>query len=316
MYDPKQPLRRKHDRIRRGVAAALTAGLMIPGAVAIAKPPTDADVRPERNAEAPSWRPDARPAVQVDKFYKGALEGAIGSHVWTGDIFGTGVSTAVSFDITLDEAGVPMVTNVVVDEATLPGGVTYEIRGTSTDTDGGESTTTTTSTTMPVEEPPIVEASATVSETSDTTVAGDETTTTTMAEDDDDPTFASRGGVRFYMGDRKAGLLILANGRLGDEPAIAVRTVLVTTPVAPVIDDGDDEETTTTTTVEEPERDKGDRNENRNKDRDRNRDDDRDRGDRDDRRGERGDDDRGRDDRRDNRGSDRRGDHDKPPTNS
>ena len=291
---------------------------MIPGAVAIAKPSgngTADTARPERNvrAEVPAWRLATRPAVQVDKFYKGALEGAIGSHVWAADIFGTGVSTAVSFEIALDESGVPMVTNVIVDEATLPEGVTYEIRGAATDTGGGEGTTTTT--TVPVGDPTIVETSgetSETSETSDTTVAGQESTTTTVAEGDDaGPTFASRGGVRFYMGDRRAGLLILANGRLGEDPAIAVRTVLVTTPVVPVVDD---EEITTTTRVGEPERDKGDHSKDRNKDRDRVRDGDpnRDELSRDDRRGDRTDEDRIRGDR----GSSGRGDHDKPPTNS
>lgn len=310
MDDPKHQLRHERARFRRGVAAALTAGLMIPGAVAIAKPPTGNDAaRPERTvrADVPAWRLATRPAVQVDKFYKGPLEGAIGSHVWTGDIFGSGVATAVSFEIALDEAGVPMVTNVVVDEATLPEGVTYEIRGTSTETGGGESTTSTTSTTMPV-----VETSAEASETSDTTVAGEDTTTTTVDQDEADPTFASGAGVRFSMGDQKAGLLILANGRLGEEPAIAVRTVLVTTPIVPVVDDEDDEETTTSTTVEEPERDKGDRNQDRNRDRDV----DRSRGDRDARRSDRGGDAADRDDRRGDRGSDGRRDYDKPPTNS
>ncbi len=316
-------------RLRRTLAVGLAAGLMLPTTIALAKPGEQSSrtaTRPAASAQVPPRGPVARPAAQVDTVYRGALDGALGTHTWSGDLFGTGTITSVSYEVVLDDAGVPLVTGVVVDDSSLPAGATYELRSSTNRTSGTDD--------RPKddepkpdespEEPVPVEVVATVEEETTTTTSVEETTTTTVVEDttttesaeSSTVTFASRGGVKFSMDGRWAGLLLLAHGRLGDEPVIAVRTVMVS-PAAERPDPVD--ETTTTTiaiptedTTEKPDRadderddsdrDTKDRDRDQDRDRDRNTDRDRDR----DQRGDRG-----------NRG-DERGDRgrDKPPTGS
>lgn len=82
----------------------------------------------------------SRPSVQLDHVYRGALDGAVGTHTWSGDVFDTGVVTTVTYDIALDADGTPVVSSVVVDDATLPEGATYTIRdGSTTTRDDGKS---------------------------------------------------------------------------------------------------------------------------------------------------------------------------------
>jgi hypothetical protein len=318
-------------RLRRTLAVALAAGLMLPTTVALAKPGSESDraqTRPSAAAEAPTRGPLARPAAEVAAVYRGALEGALGTHTWSGDLFGTGTITTVSYEISLDEAGVPLVSGVAVDEASLPAGATYELRSPTNRTSGGGGdpevdTPKADEPQAPGEEPAPVEVVANVAEEPTTTSVADETTTT--ASETASVTFSSRGGVKFSMEGRWAGLMLMAHGRLGDEPVIAVRTVMVSPPA----ERPDPAEETTTTSITVPTEDtpeKPDRADDRrgesdrdakDRDRDRNqRGDDRDRdrdGDRDRDRDQRGDD-------RGNRGDDRgeRGDRgpDKPPTGS
>jgi hypothetical protein len=310
-----------HHRLRRTLAVTLAAGLMLPAAIAVAKPGEQsaarALTRPTASAEAPARGPIARPAAQVDTVYRGALDGALGSHTWSGDLFGTGVITTVTYDVVLDEAGVPLITGVVVDESSLPVGATYELRSSTNRTSGDveeladdEPKADEAEDESPSEEPApveevIEEVAASDEGTTTTTIVED--TTTTQATETSTVTFASRSGVEFSMEGRWAGLLLLAHGRLGDDPVIAVRTVMVSPPAErpdPV------EETTTTSTIAVPTEDTpekpdraGDERTERDRDtkgRDQNRD----------QRGDRGSDDRGR-------GHDR-ADHgrDKPPTGS
>jgi hypothetical protein len=312
-------------RLRRTLAVTLAAGLMLPTTVALAKPGDEssrAQTRPTAAAEAPTRGPIARPAAQVATVYRGALDGALGSHTWSGDLFGTGTTTTVTYEIVLDDAGVPLVTGIVVDESSLPAGATYELRTstsrTSRGVDGPDEAPKPDEPQdeAPSEEPAPVEIVASADEQTTTTVAEETTTTTSESST---MTFASRGGVKFSMEGRWAGLMLMAHGRLGDDPVIAVRTVMVSPPA----ERPDPAEDTTTTTVpaedtrEKPDRpaDKGGESDRDTKDRDRDRD-----------RDQRGDDrdrDRDRDQRGDdrgNRGDDReeRGDRgrDKPPTGS
>lgn len=255
-----------HPRLRRTLAVTLAAGLMLPAAIAVAKPGGQSDraqTRPTAAAEAPRRSPIARPAAQVDTVYRGALDGALGNHTWSGDLFGTGIITHVTYDIVLDEAGVPLVTGVVVDESSLPAGATYELRESTNRTSGAvedsaddepkadepKADEPVDEDESPGEEPAPVEVVVlpVVDDTTTTTVVED-TTTTTSAETST-MTFASRSGVKFSMEGRWAGLLLLAHGRLGDDPVIAVRTVMVSPPAErpdPI------EETTTTTTIAVP----------------------------------------------------------------
>jgi hypothetical protein len=105
----------------------------------------------------------------------------------------------------MDESGVPTIASVVVDDSTLPDGVTYEM---GVDSD----------------------AAAKASDSAD----GDDTAGSEY--------FADRARVRFTAEDGSwAGMFVMIHGVLGDDPVAAVRTVLVTpalaTPVPPVVDD-------------------------------------------------------------------------------
>lgn len=310
-----------HARLRRTLAVTLAAGLMLPAAIAVAKPVGQSDRAQTRStaaAEAPRRNPIARPAAQVDRVYRGALDGALGSHTWSGDLFGTGLITHVTYDIVLDEAGVPLVTGVVVDEASLPAGATYELRESTNRTSVEDSADDTPKADEQKadepedessgEEPAPIEVAVPVDEDTTTTTVVEDTTTTTSTETSM-VTFASRSGVKFSMDGRWAGLLLLAHGRLGDDPVIAVRTVMVSPPAERP---DPSEETTTTTTIavatpdtpqkpDKPERgedergdadrdtnDRGDRDSDQNRDRDRDRDQRADVGTRGDDRGDRG----------------------------
>jgi len=57
-----------------------------------------------------------------------------GAYSWSGDVFGTGVVTNVSYTVAVDEAGVAQITEVAVDESTLPEGATYQVWGPSSRT--------------------------------------------------------------------------------------------------------------------------------------------------------------------------------------
>ncbi|MGF1668028.1 MAG: hypothetical protein ACFCVC_17345 [Acidimicrobiia bacterium] len=242
-------------RLRRTLAVTLAAGLMLPTTVALAKPGSQSDpvqTRPTAGTEAPARGPIARPAAQVATVYRGALDGALGSHTWSGDLFGTGIITTVTYDIVLDEAGVPLVTGVVVDESSLPAGATYELRSSTNRTSGGgddsdDDTPKVDDPEPPSEEPAPVEVVAPVAEETTTTTMTEETTTTTAIETAT-VTFASRGGVKFSMDGRWAGLMLMTHGRLGAEPVIAVRTVMVSPPA----ERPDPVEETTTTTIAVP----------------------------------------------------------------
>jgi hypothetical protein len=247
-----------HPRLRRTLAVTLAAGLMLPAAIAVAKPVGQSDRAQTRStaaAEAPRRNPIARPAAQVDRVYRGALDGALGSHTWSGDLFGTGIITHVTYDIVLDEAGVPLVTGVVIDEASLPTGATYELRESTNRTSVEDSAddepkldepkVDEPEDESPGDEPAPVEVAVPVDEDTTTTTFVEDTTTTTSTETST-VTFASRSGVKFSMEGRWAGLLMLAHGRLGDDPVIAVRTVMVSPPAERPDPVG---ETTTTTTA-------------------------------------------------------------------
>lgn len=129
-------------RVRRSrlLAGALAALMLLP-ATAVYASSGNAERGVSTRAESRrDHRIISRPSVQIDHVYRGALDGAVGTHTWTGDVFDTGVVTTVSYDIALDADGVPVVTSVVVDDSTLPEGATYEIReGSTTTRDQGAS---------------------------------------------------------------------------------------------------------------------------------------------------------------------------------
>lgn len=340
-----QRITRRPTRRNRVLAGALAAALLLPASAALASPGHHEERTVATRAEGRrDHRTASRPSVQIDHVYRGDLAGAIGTHTWTGDVFGTGVITTVTYDVALDDAGLPGITNIVVDESTLPEGATYEIRsGTvktrsdedsekpkeedseateeeSTEDDASEAGETLVSGSVTTADTPVTEDSE---KTDDGVAADDEATDEVVEEVADEGNeeavtrFAGRAGVRFSMEGRWAGLLILVHGALGDEAVAAVRTVLVSPSMA--IERPDDDETTDEEVAEKPDRrekpgrEDGDeaRNSDERPDRERSDREDRDRRDRGDRgeRGERG-------------GSSRDGDrsdgrnHSKPPTGS
>ncbi|MDH5294941.1 MAG: hypothetical protein OEW91_14785, partial [Acidimicrobiia bacterium] len=121
-----QQNRRSSRRAVRLLAGGIAAILVLPASAALASP----GEKPDRAAN--HRQPQGRPAAQVDHVYRGPLDGALGTHTWSGDLYGTGVMTTVTYEIGVDDAGVPGVVSLSVDDSTVPAGVTYEIRsGTS-----------------------------------------------------------------------------------------------------------------------------------------------------------------------------------------
>lgn len=55
--------------------------------------------------------------IEVTTIAEGEPDSVAGAHVWTGNIFG--VETTVSFTVALDSGGVPVLTEVAVDEASV-----------------------------------------------------------------------------------------------------------------------------------------------------------------------------------------------------
>jgi hypothetical protein len=233
---------------RRGiVAVVLSVVLMAPAGAAFAAP-SESNVA-ERAHSRRDHRQFDRPTGAIDRVYAGSVEGAVGSHVWTGDVFGTGVTTTVTYSVEIGMDGVPIVTTVVVEESTLPEGVTSTVRAgtvvTRTDGEGDRSSEDDDSSDGDAAAPPDDEASA-ADTTSTVEVSATETTTDAPAGTEatvDDPTddtadesheattrFSGRAGVRFAMGERWAGLLILVNGAVGGASVAHVKTILVTPP--------------------------------------------------------------------------------------
>lgn len=208
-------------RMRSMAAVVLTIAMLVPAGSALARPPESSAGSDARTAH----RQADHPTVTLDRVYRGPVDGALGAHVWTGDVFGTGVETTVVYDIGLDADGVPVVTSVVVDESTLPAGVTYTMRGrtSATDDDSTGEPAETNAGTGDAEDPDAGEAEEPVSEIT---------------------RYSAGAGVRFTMGERWAGLLILLNGALtGGESVAYVRTILVSPPA-----NGRSDETTEATT--------------------------------------------------------------------
>ncbi len=123
-------------RLRRSrlLAGALAALMLLPATAVYASSGNTERGVSTRAESRRDHRITSRPSVQIDHVYRGALDGAVGTHTWSGDVFDTGVVTTVSYDIALDADGVPVVSSVVVDDSTLPEGATYEIRDGSTTT--------------------------------------------------------------------------------------------------------------------------------------------------------------------------------------
>lgn len=254
---------------RRAVAAALAAGLVLPGTAAYASGAAE-DTRNVAHH-------DKHPVVDIDRVYRGTLEGALGAHTWTGDLFGTGTDTTVTYTVVLDADGVPIVSSVVVDESTLPQGTTYEVRSGSVDTrttsdrdhqsgdDASKDASNEADGQGDTKQEDETDASGSIVNASVTSTATSGDSESEGAEDPDgsetaeDPEsdgaddavtktfFAGRAGVRFTMGDRWAGLLILVHGVLGTESAAAIRTIMVSPPSVglerPVATDEPDDDT-------------------------------------------------------------------------
>ncbi|MFQ5517419.1 MAG: hypothetical protein ACE5E8_07575, partial [Acidimicrobiia bacterium] len=71
----------------------------------------------------------------------GGVDGIVGNHSWSGDLFALGTATTVTFTVVRNTAGHPELTSVAVDASTVPGGVTYSVEGpqNSLDEDEAES---------------------------------------------------------------------------------------------------------------------------------------------------------------------------------
>jgi hypothetical protein len=59
----------------------------------------------------------------------GAPSGMAGTYTWTGDLFGLGIETIVTYGVEVDESGVPAITSLTVDESTLPEGAVATVWG-------------------------------------------------------------------------------------------------------------------------------------------------------------------------------------------
>ncbi len=130
------------NRLRRSrlLAGALAALMLLPATAVYASSDNTERGVSTRAESRRDHRITNRPSVQIDHVYRGALDGAVGTHTWSGDVFDTGVVTTVTYAIALDADGVPVVSSVVVDDSTLPEGATYEIRdGSTTTRDEGRS---------------------------------------------------------------------------------------------------------------------------------------------------------------------------------
>jgi hypothetical protein len=199
-----------------------------------------------------------------------------------------------------------VVTTVAVDESTLPEGVTYSVRDGSvvSRTKDGDDHDMSKDVDDPSEEtddgaaedePATVVDVASVEATADDTDEEADTESVESDEETDSATtfFSGRAGVRFAMGERWAGLLILVNGVIGDESVAHIKTILVSPP-ANGRDDDVTEETKSDESVDDA--DKPDRHRDASRDRQEDRD-----GERSDKR------DRGRDNRHDDGGDHDRG---------
>jgi len=316
----------KRTRLKPLIAAAVTLLLMAPTGAALAS--SNESGLAARAESRRVHRQLTHPTVTIDRVYRGDIEGAMATYTWTGDVFGTGTDTLVTYTVGVDDGGVPVVTSVVVDESTLPEGATYTVRDGSVTTrsaddeapeepeeksdDADDETTDDTSSD---DEASNVEVSATTS----TTAADDSTGDAAEDDSSDDPAddestvtrYSGRAGVHFQMDERWAGLMILVHGAfLGDGESVAyLRTILVSPP-ANGRDDGVDEEQTDEESTD-PDRHKDPAREVSNDEHEKDRGD-KERRDRDQDRDGRGDDDRrdggGTDDGRGSRGGHDRGD--------
>jgi hypothetical protein len=242
------------------LAAGITAALLIPVGVAAASPADGGKSAAARNHDGGNARQQhrvgldraGRVGVDVEVVARGPLDTVLGSYQWSGDLFDTGIITVVSYTLGLDANGVPAIADFAVDDSTLPDGVTYETRGpvNGTRDRSGEHRIDSTTTTVP-------DTGSTVADTSSTSAAaGVEETTTTVTDESTTTevtpsrptitTFYAKAAVRFAMGGEHRGLMVLASGKLGDQPMAMLRTVYVA-----MHDKQRPEDTTSTTTAED-----------------------------------------------------------------
>lgn len=241
----------KPTRMKLLVAASLSMLLMAPTGAALASANESAvATRPEHSR---SQKSPGHPTVTIDRVYRGSADGVLGTHVWTGDVFGTGVETTVSYSVAVDAAGVPVVTSIVVDESTLPEGVTYSVREGSVatrakDADGDHEKDSADGAADEhgddAEQGDGAESASVVNvdmkdASTDELIVADAAAEETEPDEMASTRYFGRAGVRFAMGDRWAGLLILLNGAVGAEDVAYLKTILVSPPANGLRDETD-----------------------------------------------------------------------------